>query len=162
MGDLLELAQAHHGDAVAERHRFDLIVSDVDRGHSDPLVQESDLRPHLGSQLGVEVRERLVHEEGLWLADERSTHGHSLPLATGKLPRLAIELLVQFEDGRDSRDALLDIGAAELAKLQGERQVLEDGLVRIEGVVLEHHCDVPITRGKPVDDLVADPDRRRP
>ena len=148
MGDLLELPQAHHGDAVAQRHRFDLIVSDVDRGDSDPLVQEPDLGSHLGSQLGVEVRERLVHEEGLWLADERSTHGHSLPLATGKLPRLAIELLVQFEDGRDSRDALLDVGASEVAKLEGEREVLEDGLVRIEGVVLEHHRDVPITRGK--------------
>ena len=46
-----------------------------------------------------------------------------------------------------------------LRKLEGEREVLEDGLVRIEGVVLEHHRDVPITRGKAVDDLVPDPDR---
>ena len=42
--------------------------------------------------------------------------------------------------------------------LSGKREVLEDGLVRIEGVVLEHHRDIPIARGKPVDDLVADPD----
>ena len=47
---------------------------------------------------------------------------------------------------------------AEPTKLQREGEVLEDGLVRIEGVVLEHHRDIPIAWGKPVDDLVADPD----
>ena len=97
-------------------------------------------------------------EERLRLADERSTHRHALPLAAGKLPRLAIELLVQFEDGCDSANAFLDIRTSEPTKLQREGQVLEDGLVRIEGVVLEHHRDVPIARGKAVDDLVPDPD----
>ena len=156
--DLLELAEAHDGDAVAERHRLDLIVRDVDRRDSDLLVEESDLRSHLGSQFRVEVRKRLVHEERLRLADERSTHRHALPLTAGELPRLAIELLVQFEDGCDAGNALLDLRTAEPTKLQREGQVLEDGLVRVESVVLEHHRDIPIAWRKPVDHLVADAD----
>jgi len=92
--DLLELAKAHHGDAVAEGHRLDLIVRDVDRRDAYFLVEESDLRSHLSPQLGVEVRKRLVHEERLRLTDERSTHRHALPLAAGKLPRFATELLL--------------------------------------------------------------------
>ena len=35
IGDLLQLALAHHGDAVAHRHRLDLVVGDVDGRRSE-------------------------------------------------------------------------------------------------------------------------------
>ena len=63
--DLLQLALAHHGDAVAHRHRLDLVVGDVDRRHAELVLQLADLGAHLDAQLRVEVRERLVHQEGL-------------------------------------------------------------------------------------------------
>ena len=90
MGDLLQLAFAHHGDAVAHRHGFDLVVRDVDSGHAEPLLQAADLGPHLHAQLRVEVRERLVHQERLGLANDRPSHRHPLALAAGERPGLRL------------------------------------------------------------------------
>ena len=45
------------------------------------------------------------------------------------------------------------------AQLQSEGQVLLDGHVRVERVVLEHHRDVPVLGRQVVDDAVADLDR---
>ena len=53
--DLLDKAVAHDDDAVAERHRFDLIVRDVDKRGVDLFTQLNDLRAHLVAKLGVEV-----------------------------------------------------------------------------------------------------------
>ena len=55
----------HDGDAVTHRHRLDLVVGDVDERGRQPPVQLDELGARLHAQLGVEVRERLVHEEDL-------------------------------------------------------------------------------------------------
>ncbi len=61
--DLLEDALAHDRDAVAHRHRLDLIVRDVDGGDAELPLKRADLGAHLHAQLRVEVGERLVHQE---------------------------------------------------------------------------------------------------
>ena len=38
----------------------------------------------------------------------------------------------------------------DLAELQAERHVVVDGHMRVEGVVLEHHGDVPVLGAEPV------------
>ena len=63
--DLLQPAVAHDRDAVAHRHRLGLVVGDVQRRRPELLVQARDVRAHLDAQLGVEVRQRLVHQERL-------------------------------------------------------------------------------------------------
>ena len=78
--DLLELALAHHRDAIAHRHRLDLVVRDVDRRDPELVLEARDLRPHVDAELRVQVRERLVHEVRLRLADDRAAHGDALPL----------------------------------------------------------------------------------
>ena len=44
---LLEVAVPHHRDAVAERHRLDLVVRHVDRRRREIALDPSDLRAHL-------------------------------------------------------------------------------------------------------------------
>ena len=44
---LLQRPVAQHRDAVAQRHRLDLVVGDVDRGHPEPSCSRADLGPHL-------------------------------------------------------------------------------------------------------------------
>ena len=91
--DLLQLALAHHRDAVAERHRLGLVVGDVDGRRLEPVLDPRDLGPHLHAQLRVEVGERLVHQERARLADDRPAHRDPLALAAGEVRRLAVEVL---------------------------------------------------------------------
>ena len=94
---LLQDAVAEHGDALAEGHRLDLVVGDVDGRDAEALVQPRQLAPHRDAQLGVEVREGLVHEERLRLAHHRAPHRHALALAAGEEGRAAVEQRLQTE-----------------------------------------------------------------
>ena len=77
---LLQDAAVEDGHAVAHRHGFDLVVRDVQRRDAELLLQLGDLGAHLAAELGVEVRERFVHEERRRLADDRAAHRHPLAL----------------------------------------------------------------------------------
>src|SRR4051812_33701799 len=74
-----------------EGHRLDLVVRHVDDCHAESLMQLFEFGAQLDPQLGVEVRQRFVEEEDLWIADEGATHGDSLPLAAGKLVRPPVQ-----------------------------------------------------------------------
>ena len=76
-----------HRDALAERHRLDLVVRDVDRRDAEPRVQLRERGAHLDAELRVEVRERLVHQERLRLAHDRAAHRDALALAARELRR---------------------------------------------------------------------------
>ena len=156
--DLLEHAAAHHRHAVAHRHRLGLVVRDVDRRHREIALDPQDLGAHLDAQLRVEVRERLVHQERLRLADDRAAHRHALPLAARERARLLAERLLEPERARGLRDPALDLGLRELALAEPEGHVVEHVHVRVERVVLEHHRDVALLRQQVVDDAAADPD----
>ncbi len=69
--------------------RLGLVVRDVHHRAPDPLVQQLQLGSHLHAQLGVEVRERLVEQEDVRLADERPGERDALPLASRELARPA-------------------------------------------------------------------------
>ena len=62
---LLELAHRHDRHPGGHGHGLDLVVGDVDDGGADPLVELDELDAGLGPELGVEVRQRLVHQEHL-------------------------------------------------------------------------------------------------
>ena len=109
--DLDDLAVAHHGDPLAERHRLGLVVRDVDRRDAELRVELRQRGPHADAQLGVEVRERLVHQERLRLTHDRAAHRDALALAAGELKRLAVEHLGQSEQRCDLVDATPRISA---------------------------------------------------
>ena len=110
LADLLDPAVLHDHDAVAERHRLDLVVGDVDGGRLETFVQALELDPHLHAQLRVEVRERLVEEEHLGMAHDGAAHRDALPLTAGELPGLALEELLDAENLGRVPDALGDLG----------------------------------------------------
>jgi hypothetical protein len=157
--DLLEQALAHDRDPLAHRHGLDLVVGDVDHRGPEALVEAGDLGPRLDAQLGVEVGQRLVHEEHGGLADDGPAERDALPLPAGELLRLAVEELLELEDPCRIVDALLDLGLGDLAQLEAEGEVVANRHVRVERVALEHHRDVAVLGGHVVDDLVADAQR---
>ena len=65
---LLEFGFAHHRDAVSHGHRFGLVVSHIDKGGLQVLVQLAQLRAGLDAQFGVKVGERLIEQEDFWFA----------------------------------------------------------------------------------------------
>ena len=95
--DLLQHALCHHRDAVGEGHRLDLVVGDVDGGDADLALQVLDLRPHLHPELGVEVGERLVHQEELRRAHDGAAERHPLALAAGERRRAAVEEVAELD-----------------------------------------------------------------
>ena len=156
---LLQQALVEHGHPVTHRHRLDLVVGDVDGRHPEPVLQRRDLGAGLDPQLGVEVGQRLVHQEHRRLAHDRPAHRHPLALTARQLGRLAIEQLFEVEDLGGVTHPLRPLGLGHPLHLQVEADVLADGHVRVERVRLEHHGDVPILGGHVGDVAVADVDR---
>src|SRR6185436_14664980 len=72
IADLREHTAAHHHDAVAHRHRLDLVVRHVDRRRPHLCLEPLDLAPRLHTELRVEVRQWLVHQEDLRLPHDRA------------------------------------------------------------------------------------------
>ena len=122
-------------------------------------MQAAQLSAHRDAQLGVEVAQRLVHQERLRLAHDRAAHRDPLPLAAGQLAGLAVEHLLQAQDARDLVDPRGDVALGRLAQLQAEAEVPAHRQMRVERVVLEDHRDVALARVEPGDVPAADVDR---
>ena len=104
----------------------------------DQLVARGD------PERGVEVRERLVEQEDLGLADDGAAERHALPLAARERLRLAAQEGCEAQLLGHGPHPALDLGARDPPPAQPESDVLEHGHVRVEGVGLEHHGDVPV------------------
>ena len=77
---------------VAQGHGLGLVVCDVNEGCIDPLAELDDLGAHLVPELGVQVRQRLVHQEDLGVPDDGAANGHTLALTAGQGLRLAAQV----------------------------------------------------------------------
>jgi hypothetical protein len=143
--DLLKLPLAHDGDAIAHRHRLDLVVRDVDRRDTEVVLEAGDLGARLHAELRIEVRKRLIHEEHLGAAHDGAAHGHALPLPAGESTGLPLQEGLEPEDTRGFVHTLVDLGLLLLPQLEAEGDVVVDGKVRVERVALEDHRDVAVT-----------------
>ena len=136
----------HHGDPVAHAQGLDLVVRDVDRRRVEALQQRLELRAHLEPKQGVEVRERLVHQQDVGLRGDRAGHRDTLALPAGELRRVAIEERLDVQELGRGADALVDDGLLLLLHAQPEGDVVVDLHVREDRVALEHHRDPPPPR----------------
>ena len=82
--ELNQNALAHDADAVGHRHRLDLVVRDVEHGGAQLALDALELEPQFGAQLGVERRQRLVHQIDRRLAHQRAADRDALHLAAGQ------------------------------------------------------------------------------
>ena len=154
--DLLHEAVFHNDDTGTHRHGLDLVVRDVDERGRKAGVQFGDLRPHLGAQLRVEVRQRFVEQEHFRFADDGAAERDTLALTAGKSLRLTGEVIGDAEDGSRLFHAFVDDLFGNFAQFQTERHVVVHGHVRVQSVVLEHHRDVAVFRNDVVDEFAVD------
>ena len=141
--DLLDDAVLHDDDPVAQGHGLGLVMGNVNEGSIDPFTQLDDLSTHLVPELGVQVGQRLVHQEDLGIPDDGAADGHTLALAAGQGLGLPAQVLGDIQDFGSLLDLLVDFVLGNLAELQRKGHVFIHGHVGIQGVVLEDHGDVP-------------------
>ncbi len=156
--DLHDLALVHDADPVAHGHRLDLVMGDVDGGRAELLLLPDQLVAGADAERGVEVRERLVEEEDLGVADDRAPEGDALPLAARERVRLAAKEGREAELARGLADPAIDLVPRHAAPPQAERQVRLHVHVRVERIGLEDHGDVTILGRHVIDDLAVDRD----
>ncbi|MNL20251.1 hypothetical protein D3C87_1414900 [compost metagenome] len=113
-------------------------MRDHDGGRADLLLDAAQFELHFFAQLGVQVGQGLVQQQHGRADDQRAGQRHALPLATGKLARIAVGMLVQLHQRQRFAHALLAFGAFDLAHLQAEGHVVGHGQVREQRIALEH------------------------
>ena len=131
-------------------------MGDEDRGRAQPFLEAGDLRTHLHPQLGIQVRQRLVHQKRLGTAHDRAPHRHPLPLPTRQLVGLTVQKVNQIKRFRGLLHLLADLLARQFRQRQREGDVLAHRQMRVQGVRLEHHRDVTVLRRKVVDPAAVD------
>jgi hypothetical protein len=91
-------------------------VGDVDDRRIKLLVKPLEFGPHIDAQFGVEVRERLVHQEHVWVTDDSASDGHPLSLPTGHLAGHPVEHCFESDDPRGLVDSLVHLFLREITQ----------------------------------------------
>ena len=145
---LLDVAAAHHRDAVAHRQRLVLVVGDVDERDLELLLDALELDLQVDAQPRVEGAERLVEEQHRQLEHERACQGDALLLAAGELRGAPVAVVLQAHHRHRLVDAALDLGLGGALVAQAEGHVVAHRLVWEERVALEDRVHAPLVRGR--------------
>ena len=149
------MAVLHDGDPVGDGEGFLLIVGDVDGGDAQTPLQLLDDGAHLHSQLGVQITQRLVHQQNTWLDNKSSGQSHTLLLTAGQFVGLPVCQMGDLHQFQRLVNLGFDLLGGHLPRLEAVGYVFPDGQVGEDGVVLENHADVALVGGNVVDPLFA-------
>ena len=113
-------------------------------------MQPLQLGAHVVAQLGVEIGQRLVQQQDLRPADQRTAERDALLLAARQCRRLLLEADASAAAFRRSRRTRLSISARRNARLRprDRRDSVEDRQMRIEREGLKHHRDAAALDGR--------------
>src|SRR5713226_7690218 len=98
MVELLNLAFGHDGYAVGDGKGFFLVVSDVDGGHLELLLNAADLVTQRDAHLGIQGGERLVEQEHFGFDGQCASQSNALLLASGELVWIAAAFVAQPDE----------------------------------------------------------------
>lgn len=142
--ELLDPALVDDRDAIRERHRLALVVRNVHKRDTDPIVNRVEFEKHVLTELEVKRRERLVQEEHLRTVHERPRDRDTLLLSARELVRILPRVFGELDHLQDRVDLLLDLLLVDLRELQRERDIVPDRHRREERVVLEDRMDAAL------------------
>src|SRR6185436_8601621 len=155
---LLDAAAVHDRDAIAHRERFLLVVRHEDERDAEIPLEVLELHLDFFAELLIERSEGLVEEQHLRLESQRPGEGDPLALTAGELVRLALLEPRELDETEGLPDATGLRRTVELSVAQAEGDVLFDGEVREQGVVLEDHVHGPQIGRRPGHVLAVDAD----
>ena len=134
----------HDDDSIGHRKRLGLIMSHVDRGDRQLLLNAADLGARSIAEPGIEIRQWLVEQQHFGTADDRARQRDTLLLAAGKLRRVTFGQCAQANDVERPPHRLG--GVARAAHRERKGYVLLHRHVRPNGVGLEYHAQVSFVR----------------
>ena len=140
--DLLDPPGADHGDAIADRQRFRLVVRDEHGGGTGLVEQVHDVGADLRPKVGIETRERLVEQHQPRVRRQRPGERDPLPLAARQLVRVAVAVARQTDRRQPVVGAALALRTAQ--RPQAEHDVPAHRQVREQRVLLEHETHVAL------------------
>ena len=95
----------------------------------------------------VQRTQRLVEQQHRGLDDQRTAKGDALLLSAGELGGIALSEAGELDEVERVGDALDGIRLGDPAHLEAERNILLDGEMREQRVVLKQHPDVAAMDG---------------
>jgi hypothetical protein len=146
--DLQKLAIPNDADARSHGHGFDLVMGHIKDRCTELDLNALELEAQFGAQLGIERRERLVHQINRRIAHQGAADRDPLHLAAGQ-PRSAIaELAGDVQKLGRLLDALSDQRLRHMARRRAQRkgEIVVYRQVRIERVLLKDEGDVARSR----------------
>ena len=144
--DLFDARVVHDDHAIGYFERLFLVVRDEDAGHVDFVVQAANPLAKLLAHLRIERAERLVKQQHAGLRRERPRQRDTLPLAARQLRGIAVLQRFEADQMQHLVDALANQLARRFAHLESIRDVLRDGHVPEQRVVLEDETNFAIAR----------------
>ena len=141
--NLRDASVGHHGDAIAQRHRFGLIVRHIDGGDGERAQQPIDVDAQTLAQLGVERGQRFIEQQHARLHGERPRERDALSLPSRQLIDAALPVSAHMhhvEKARNLPRAFASVQCA--ADLESVADIFRDVHVGKERVALEHHADI--------------------
>src|SRR5256885_6035089 len=88
---LLDETAIEHGNAAPHRHSLGLVVRHINNRRLNALVKLGYVCTCLDAQFRIQVGERLVHQEDLWLTYKFPTKRDALALGTGEFLWLSLQ-----------------------------------------------------------------------
>ena len=110
------------------------------------LVQTFNLMAHFNTQLGIQVRKRLIKQIQLRTTSQSAPHRDTLTLTTRKLRRFTIQQLFDLQHFSHSINLSIDLLLRHLTNLQTESDIATYRHVWIKRVRLEYHRNIAIFR----------------
>ena len=146
----------HHRHTIGHGQSLELIVGHIERGHAEIHLQALQLAAHTRAKLGVQVCDRLVEQEHLWLTHDGAADSDTLFLPATEFLRAPVQKMVDFQKLGRLLYPFGDFLRADFGEFERVGDIVKHGLVRIKRIVLKHHGDISILRGEVVDHIAAE------
>ena len=110
-------------------------------------METLELVAHLQAELGIQVTQRLIHEQHRGLRGQGTGDGHTLLLAAGELRRVAVHEHADLHDPGHPADGEVDLLLGELPGLHDHLSVLEHLKRLVQGLGLPGGGDLGLQGG---------------
>ena len=151
--DLFQAPVVEDADPVAHGQGLLLVMGDEDEGDAERALQFLEFHLHLLPELQVQGAQRLVQQQDLRLHHQRPGQRHALALAAGQLGGLASDELPQLHAFQGFAGPLVALLPGHAAHAQAVGDVVDEGHVREQRIVLEHGVEVALEGRHPGDVL---------